>query len=414
VISTEHEPTRPATLPPTPPTIVCVSSYFKGNDFLQQAKEDGWRVVLVTLESLLGSPWARSYIDELFGMPSLTERTHVVNAISYLARTRNIERIAPLDDYDVELAAHLREHLRIPGMGETTARYFRDKLAMRARAKDRNIAVPEFVHVLNDDRVRHFLRSVKGPWLIKPRSDAGSVGIKKVEREQDAFEMIEKLGDDRSRYLIERMIPGQFFHVDSIVSERQIVFVEAHQYRTSLFEVVTHGGPSATQTLDRSGDLYRELVEVNGRVIEHMGLVRGVTHIEYVRSAENGQLYFIEAAARVGGSHTSDVVGAATGINLWREWAKIELAQGERPYVLPERRYDYAGLVISLSKDERPDTSSYNDPEIVWRTPEKPHHAGLIVQSPDVSRVQTLVENYATRFVHDFSVARTPNAARTP
>lgn len=412
MISTEHEPTKPPTLPPKPATIVCVSSYFKGNDFLKQCKDQGWNVILVTLESLLHHPWARSDIDEIFGMPALTERQHVVNAVSYLARTRNIERIAPLDDYDVELAAHLREHLRIPGMGETTARYFRDKLAMRARAKDRHIAVPEFVHALNDDRVRHFLNSVRGPWLLKPRADAGSIGIKKVEHAQDALNMIEKLGDDRSRYLLERMIPGQFFHVDSIVSERQIVFVEAHQYRTSLFEVVNYGGPSATQTVDRSSDLSRDLVELNGRVIEHMGLVRGVTHIEFVRSAENGQLYFIEAAARVGGSHTADVVEAATGINLWREWAKIELGQGEKRYLLPERRHDYAGLIISLAKDEHPDTSAYNDPEVVWRSPEKPYHAALIVRSPDPARVQSLVENYATRFVQDFTVVLPPNASR--
>lgn len=412
MINPEHDPTKPPTLPPKPATIICVSSYFKGNDFLQQCKDQGWNVVLVTLESLLGHPWARTHIDEIFGMPSLSERQHVVNAVSYLARTRNIERIAPLDDYDVELAAHLREHLRIPGMGETTARYFRDKLAMRARAKDRNIAVPEFVHALNDDRVRHFLHSVRGPWLLKPRADAGSIGIKKVERAQDALEMIEKLGDDRSRYLLERMIPGQFFHVDSIVSERQIVLAEAHQYRTSLFEVVNYGGPSATQTVDRSSDLWRDLIELNARIIEHMGLVRGVTHIEYVRSAENGQLYFIEAAARVGGSHTADVVEAATGINLWREWARIELAQGEKPYTLPERRHDYAGLIISLAKDKHPDTSAYNDPEIVWRSPEKPFHAALIVRSPSAARVQELVENYATRFIQDFTVVLPPNATR--
>lgn len=412
MISTEHDPSKPPTLPPKPATIVCVSSYFKGNEFLKECKEQGWNVILVTLESLLDKPWARSHIDEVFGMPALTERQHVVNAISYLARTRNIERVAPMDDYDVELAAHLREHLRIPGMGETTARYFRDKLAMRARAKDRNIAVPEFVHALNDDRVRHFLQTVRGPWLLKPRADAGSIGIKKVQHAQDAIDMIEKLGDDRSRYLLERMIPGQFFHVDSIVSERQIVFSEAHQYRTSLFEVVNYGGPSATQTIDRSSELWRALMDVNARVIEHMGLVRGVTHIEYVRSAENGTIYFIEAAARVGGSHTSDVVEASTGINLWREWAKIELAQGERSYTLPERRYDYAGLVISLAKDEHPDTSAYNDPEIVWRTPEKPHHVALIACSKDPARVQSLVEDYATRFVRDFTVVLPPRETR--
>ena len=45
----------------------------------------------------------------------------------------------------METAATLREHLRIPGMGLTTMRYFRDKLAMRMRALDRNVRVPDFV-----------------------------------------------------------------------------------------------------------------------------------------------------------------------------------------------------------------------------------------------------------------------------
>lgn len=392
---------------------MCVSSYFKGNDFLRQAKAEGCKVILLTLESLLKKPWAREDIDEIFGMPTLTDRRAVVNAVSYLARTREIDRVAPLDDYDVELAAHLREHLRIPGMGETTARYFRDKLAMRARAKDRQIPVPDFVHVLNDERVRRFLETVPSPWLLKPRSEAASLGIRRVERADEALRLIDELGDDRSRYLLERMIPGHFFHVDSIVSERQIVFAEAHQYRTPLFEVVNQGGPSASQTLDRSSQLSRDLLELNARVIEHLGLVRGVTHIEYVRSAEDHRIYFIEAAARVGGSHTSDLVEAATGVNLWSEWAKIEIAQGERPYVLPPRRYDYAGLIISLARQEHPDTSVYNDPEVVWRAPEKPHHAGLIVRSSEPSRVSELVEDYAARFVHDFTAILPPPTSAT-
>src|SRR6185503_11768324 len=135
------------------------------------------------------------------------------NSVSYLARTRDFSRITPLDDYDVELAAHLREHLRIPGMGETTARYFRDKLAMRARASDRSIAVPEFVHVLNHDRIREFLRKVPAPWLLKPRSEASAVGIKRLEREDDVWAAVEQLGDAQSNHLIERMVPGDVFHV---------------------------------------------------------------------------------------------------------------------------------------------------------------------------------------------------------
>ena len=59
----------------------------------------------------------------------------------------------------VELAATLREHLRIPGIGETQVRFFRDKLAMRMGAHAAGILVPEFVGAFNYDRVRTFLES---------------------------------------------------------------------------------------------------------------------------------------------------------------------------------------------------------------------------------------------------------------
>ena len=107
------------------------------------------------------------------------------------------------------------------------------------------------------------------------------------------------------------------------------------------------------------------------------------------------------------------MVEAATGINLWREWAKIEISQGERPYVLPPRRYDYAGLVLSLSRQEYPDMSAYKDPEIVWRAPEKTYHAGLIVRADNTSRVRELVEDYAVRFVRDFTAVLPPPTAAT-
>src|SRR5262249_46481175 len=119
--------TNPTTTTKRPLTILCVASYFKGNRFLETCKREGCNVVLLTLESLLAEPWARAACDEVFAMPSFTDRAAVVNAVSFLGRTREFDRVAPLDDFDVELVAQLREHLRIPGMGDTTARYFRDK-----------------------------------------------------------------------------------------------------------------------------------------------------------------------------------------------------------------------------------------------------------------------------------------------
>lgn len=94
-------------------------------------------------------------------------------------KTRKIDRIVALDDFDVEKAAYLREEFRIPGMGSTTARYFRDKLAMRIQARDAGIPVPDFSPLFHDDDIRHYIREVKGPWLVKPRSELWPPGSKR-------------------------------------------------------------------------------------------------------------------------------------------------------------------------------------------------------------------------------------------
>jgi biotin carboxylase len=387
---------------PHTPTILCVASYYKGNRFLQACKREGCRVVLLTLESLLQEPWVRESIDEVFAMPSFQDRRAVLNAVSYLARTRSFDRIAPLDDFDVELVAQLREHLRIPGMGDTTARYFRDKLAMRARAKDRGIRVPEFVHVLNHDQIRAFLRDVPGPWMLKPRSEASSVGIKKITDAEMLWPLLDQLGDAQSNYLLERMIPGDVYHVDSIVWEREVVFAESHRYRRPMFEVSHEGGIFATRTLPRDSSEVAALQAINRDVLHHFGIVRGVSHSEYIKSAQDGQFYFLETAARVGGAHIAELVEAATGVNLWEEWARIEVSQGDTPYVLPPRHQDYAGLIVSLARQEHPDTSSFNDPEVVWRGVEKKFHVGLIVRSPSPQRVEQLIEGYIPRIQQQF------------
>jgi biotin carboxylase len=378
------------------PTILCLSSFFKGNKFLETCKKEGWRVILLVREAILGENWAREFCDEVFALPSLFDRSAIIRTVSYLARTREIDRISPLDDFDVEMAASLREHLRIPGMGESTARYFRDKLAMRARARDRGIAVPEFVHALNDERIGRFLREVPPPWLLKPRSEANSFGITKFSEPGPLWQRIQELGDDRSLWLIERYLPGDVCHVDAVVHEGQAVLAEAHRYRRPLMDVAKGGGVFATRTLERDSEEARELCDHHQAVVRHFGLRYGVTHMEFIRSEADGGLYFLETAARVGGAHIYDLVEASSGVNLWAEWAKLELAQGERPYVLPERRTDYGGLVIALAREEQPDTSQFNDPEIVKRL-EVRNHVGLVLRSTSPERIEELLDAYETR-----------------
>ena len=389
-------------------TILCLSSYFKGAAFLRACKDAGLHVILATNEKSKEEPWPHEYIDEFFQMPDLGRRPDIIHAIAYLARTRKIDLIAALDDFDVETAAHLREHFRLSGMGDSLARNFRDKLAMRTTARNAGLRVPEFTGVFYYDDLREFMARVPPPWLLKPRSEASSMGIKRINAADELWPILDSLGDQQSFFLLEQFVAGDVYHVDGLVDDGEVLFSMAHKYGQPPLAVYSGGGVFITRSLDRESDESKALVALNKQVLKAMGLVRGASHAEYIRSQADGQLYFLENAARVGGANIAECVDYASGLNLWREWAKLEIAnlRGEK-YKLPETHPGYAGIINCLARQDWPDLSAYNDSEVVWKMNKK-SHAGLIVSSPDAARVEALLNDYAGRFVQDFLAVMPP------
>jgi biotin carboxylase len=389
-----------------PLTLLCVATFLKGHEFLRECRRQGCRVLLLTDEKLRGADWPRDSVDEFFYIRRDMPLSDVRLGAAHLARREPIDRIVALDDFDVELAAMLREHLFIPGMGETTGRAFRDKLAMRRRARAAGIPCPEFVHVLNHDAIRAWITRVQPPWVLKPRGQAAAIGIRTLRSADELWASIEALEDRFADHVLEQFIPGDVYHVDSIVFERQVRFAIASRYSTPPMRVAHEGGIFATRTLHPSDPVARALLESNARVLGSFGLVRGASHTEFIR-AENGQWYFLETSARVGGAFIVDAIEAATGVNLWREWAKVEIAGEDGQYDVVQPRHDCGGIVLSLAKQESPDLSAYTDPEIVARVC-KPHHAGLIVRSSSADRVAELLEQYTQRFYDDFHASAPP------
>lgn len=69
-----------------------------------------------------------------------------------------------LDDFDVEIVASLSKYFRIGGMGDTTARNFRDKLAMRVQERDENIPNQSFASLFKDEDINAFLHQNSAPY----------------------------------------------------------------------------------------------------------------------------------------------------------------------------------------------------------------------------------------------------------
>ena len=383
------------------PRILCLTSYEKGQPLMRQCAEMGCRVVLLTVDQLRDIDWPRDILEEVITMPEGMALEQITNTVTWLARTRRFDRIIALDEFDMDAAAHLREHMRIPGMGRTAIAHFRDKLAMRYAARAAGIVQPEFTRILHHDEVREWMDRVPDPWVLKPRGEASAIGIHKMHNAEQVWRTLDELGDRQSHFLLEQFIPGDIFHVDGIAWDSRVVFAAVSGYGKPPMQVMHEGGVFTTRVLDRKSAETRRLTEINGELIPALGMIRGVTHAEYIRGAD-GRFYFLEAAARVGGAFIADVVEFATGVNLWREWGRIEvMAMRGEQYRVPGQKSMYAGSALCLAKTAEPDTSAFTDPEIVLRL-KKHHHAGLIVQSPNPERVRELVERYAERFAETY------------
>jgi biotin carboxylase len=389
-----------------PLTLLCIATYRKGDEFLRECRRQGCRVLLLTEDKLRDADWPREAIDAFYYVRRDMPLDDVRKGAAHLARSERIDRIVALDDFDVELAAMLREYLFVPGMGETTGRRFRDKLAMRRRARSAGIPCPTFVHTLNDAEITSWTTDVAPPWVLKPRSQAAALGIRRLTSPAELWSALDVLGDSRADYLLEQFIPGDVFHVDSIVFNLDVRFACASRYETPPLVVAHDAGIFVTRTLAANDPDAVALAELNARVLQSFGLLRGVSHTEFIR-ARDGSWNFLETSARVGGAFIVDVVEAATGVNLWREWARIEIAGEHGTYETPTRRDRCGGIVLSLARQEAPDMSGYTDPEIVIRV-RKAHHAGLIVASPDSNRIVDLLRDYTERFYVDFHASAPP------
>jgi len=381
-------------------TFLCISNYFKGSAFLIALKKAGNQVYLITSEKLKENNWPREYIDEIFFMPGQDldwDLETLLIGVGGLMKGVKIDAIVALDDYDVEKATFLRENLRIPGMGQTTGRYFRDKLAMRMRAREAGVLVPAFSALFNDEEINHFADTVPPPWVLKPRSEASAHGIIKVHDKDSLWQNIHEMGNNRLRYLVEQFKPGDVYHADGLNLDGKNLFCTVSKYLATPMEISQGGGIFRSANVPYGSEDDKSMREANQKVMKAFGMKNGASHTEFIKGREDGQVYFLETSSRVGGAHLAEMVEGATDINLWTEWAKIEdsVVKGQK-YTLPKVKKGYAGIVLTLSKFQDPDLSAFNDPEVCFRVP-LDYHAGLIVKSDKHARIRELLDDYAER-----------------
>ncbi len=387
--------------------IVCIASEFKGNEFYEECHDADWHVTLVTRENLLDSPWSWTSLGEVKTVSNQATTEDYVRAVINIAGNHPIDRVVGIDEFDVLTAAKAREHLQIEGMSNSHALRFRDKLRMRNLACQIGMPCPEFVGVFNPDEINDYLDKVPAPWIVKPRTEVNAFGIRKCETREQIWESLNELDarntwrDHPSQFLIERFIEGKVFHVDSVIKDGKIVACGVSQYGTTPLKVSHQGGVFTTSIVPYKCKERKVLEKLNAKLLKGFEHNRGVAHAEFLQGSETDEFYLLEVACRVGGAYIANVLEQACGFSLWREWAKLTIATEESPYKMPKIRKEYAGIALALANEEQPDTSHYDDREIVYRVT-KPKHIGLIFHSRKNERIIELMQVYSERISQDF------------
>ncbi len=383
---------------PNSPTILGLASEFKGAEFIKECHRQGCRIIILAREAFKDHPWPHECIDQFHTMPDLRIQPDLTNAVCYLMRHQKIDRIVALDDFDVEHAGDLREHLRMPGMGHSQARLFRDKLAMRSQAQLAGIPEPDFCGVVNHNDLYQFMTRHNPPWIFKPRTLAGSEGIMKFSEQQDLWHKLEQLGDQQSQFLLEQFLPGQVFHVDALSWRGEVVFALASRYGEPPLAMLQGQGLFSTSTLDQSSPEAKTLLQLNQILLKAFGRDYGPTHSEFILGAD-GQFYFLETSARVAGGNIEQVLRYATGIKIWQEAAKMELADWrQKDYQLPKLENNAAALIACPLDKSNAGQVEFSAPEVKFQL-QQDRYITLVLQAKNQALLQGLIEHYSEMLI---------------
>jgi hypothetical protein len=229
-----------------------------------------------------------------------------------------IGRVVALSEFDLLMGAEVREHLGVPGYTVPEIRRFRDKIEMKQAVRDAGLRVPVHADLDDDDATSRLTRQPGFPVVVKPRGGAASVGCEIVE---DA-ETLARLRDERRgrNHECEEYVSGPIYHVDGLVSEGRLLFAKAWRYINTCYDFANGRALGSVMLEDASA---QPIIGFARRVLGALGLRRGAFHLEIIE--DDRGLCFLEIGARVGGGEIPFVIRDLFGVDLVREWLRLEL-----------------------------------------------------------------------------------------
>jgi hypothetical protein len=269
--------------------------------------------VYIFCNSKIQNTYSEDIYKNKYSYENYNENLNLELDIINLHKQGKIEAIIALDEFDVGRAGMLRTYLGIDGQTSHSAKQFRDKLIMKDILSNNEITVTPYSEVSNLFDILGFIEMHDFPIVLKPRSMAGSIGVKIIN---NSFELKNFLANGvPSNFMIEKFVDGEMYHIDGLIINKEVKIIFPSKYRTDCIDW-SKGGFTASYMLEEENKLYTPLCSFVKTSLNKMSLPEYSPFHAEVFVSNNGNFTFNEVGSRVPGGRSNYEFLQGTGLNL--------------------------------------------------------------------------------------------------
>lgn len=300
--------------------------------FVKAARDYGYDAVALAPE---GTTFSSGEVDHHYFCPNYDDASDLRKRVRQIHGDHNVQRIMVSFEGDVYPACLCREENGISGMQPEVGIYFRDKNAMSARARELGIKIAESCLPHTFITIERFVEQVGFPIVLKPYDGMACMKTYKIRTREELSRAWDRIKNERHDYRVEKFVEARQFHLDSLTQRGEVVFGILSEYTYRLLDSLSdnYSNTQAVASITRQSDLsaaHKRMFEINSQIMTGFGFERGVTHAEFYLTRD-GEVYFGEVGARVGGAYIVPMLEKACGLNIADEWARIEIDHNYMP-----------------------------------------------------------------------------------
>jgi len=210
-------------------------------------------------------------------------------------------------DYSMYAVSYLCQKYNLPGPGLKPLTITNNKYLQRSMLN--GVAPqPDFRLVWDLDETISEASSLGYPVVIKPVDNRGSIGISRVNNENEIKAAFYKaIENSHSRMcIVEKFVSGETVTLEA--------FCDTHKYH-GLVISTKENYPSCenvAKVVSYPGNLdirlKKRLFDLAERIAGELDLHYGFCHFEFIINRETGEIWFVEVANRGGGVHISNII----------------------------------------------------------------------------------------------------------